>query len=181
MAEHLIKLGAQRLAYVMRPLTASTVDARIAGARIAMRAYGLDEPGRFVFSGDPTDLKFVRSFAQSQQLDAILCTSDHIAAQLLQNLTRLGIRVPKDLRLVGFDDVRFASLLTIPLTTMEQPCRDIAITAFVALRERMKNPTLPPRTLMLTPRLVVRETCGAYLQQQAPVISAINSAPKAQI
>ena len=106
LAEHLIKLGARRLAYVMRPLTASTVDARIAGAQIAMRAYGLESPQPFVNSGDPTDLKFVRSFAQGRRIDAVLCTSDHLAAQLLQSLTRLGIRVPQDLRLVGFDDVR---------------------------------------------------------------------------
>lgn len=137
-----------------------------------MLNYGLNAPQPFVYTGDPTDLKFVRSFAQSKRLDAVLCTSDHLAAQLLQSLTRIGIRVPQDLRLVGFDDVRFASLLTIPLTTMEQPSRDIAITAFNALRERIKNPTLPPRTLMLTPRIVVRETCGAYLQQsqQTPPI-----------
>lgn len=167
LAEHLIKLGARRIAYVMKPLTASTVDARIAGALIAMRDHGLDETKNFVFAGDPTDIKFVRSFAQARQLDAILCTSDHIAAQVLQSLTRLGIRVPQDLRLVGFDNVRFAGLLTIPLTTMEQPCRDIAITAFNALRERILSPTLPPRTIMLTPRIVVRETCGAYRQSQA--------------
>ncbi len=163
LAAHLIKLGMKRLAYVTRPLTASTVDARIAGARIAMLDHGLEPPRQLIFSGDPTDLKFVRSFAQSHQLDAVLCTSDHIAAQLLQSLNRLGINVPKDLRLVGFDNVRFASLLTIPLTTMEQPCRDIALTAFNALLERIANSTLPPRTLMLTPRLVVRESCGAYL------------------
>ncbi len=175
LAEHLIKLGARRLVYVMRPLTASTVDARIAGARIAMLAYGLDAPQPFVNSGDPTDLKFVRSFAQGRRIDAVLCTSDHLAAQLLQSLTRLGIRVPQDLRLVGFDDVRFASLLTIPLTTMEQPCRDIAITAFNALLERLKSPTIPPRTLILTPRIVVRETCGAYLQQAQPIVSGTNS------
>jgi LacI family transcriptional regulator len=179
LAEHLIKLGARRLAYVMRPLTASTVDARIAGARIAMLAYALEAPQPFIHAGDPTDIKFVRSFAQAHQLDAVLCTSDHLAAQLLQSLTRLGIRVPQDLRLVGFDDIRFASLLTIPLTTMEQPCRDMAITAFNALRERIKNPTLPPRTLMLTPRIVVRETCGAYLKQSQPTASGISSMPKA--
>jgi LacI family transcriptional regulator len=177
LAEHLIKLGARRLGYVMRPLTASTVDARIAGARIAMINHGLNAPQPFVNSGDPTDLKFIRSFTQSQRLDAVLCTSDHLAAQLLQSLARLNIRVPQDLRLVGFDDVRFASLLTIPLTTMEQPCRDVAITAFNALRERIKNPTLPPRTLMLTPRIVVRETCGAYLQQSRQVASGIDPAP----
>ena len=168
LAEHLIKLGARRLGYVMRPLTAATVDARIAGARAAMLAHGLETPVPFVYSGDPADVKFVRSFAQARRLDAVLCTSDHLAAQLLQTLTRLGISVPKDLRLAGFDNVRFASLLTIPLTTMEQPCREIAITAFNALRDRLTDPTLPPRALMLTPRLVVRETCGAYLGAFSP-------------
>ena len=164
LAEHLIKLGLRRLAYVVRPLTAATVDARIAGARIAMLAHGIELSPSFVRSGDPADLKFVKRLIQSGQLQAIFCASDHIAAQLLQSLNRLGINVPKDLRLVGFDDVPFASLLTIPLTTMEQPCRDIAITAFNALRDRISNPALPPRTLMVTPRLVVRESCGAYLQ-----------------
>src|SRR4030095_5288240 len=163
LAEHLIKLGARRLVYVMRPLTASTVDARIAGARIAMQAHGVPAPKTFVHSGDPLDVKFVRSVVQSCQLDAILCTSDHLAAQLLQSLNRLGIRVPRDLRLVGFDNVPFANLLTIPLTTMEQPCPDIAVTAFNALRERLAAPELPPRTLWVMPRLVVRESCGAYL------------------
>ena len=74
-----------------------------------------------------------------------------------------GQPVGVNLRLVGFDNIPYASLLTIPMTTMDQPCRDIAITAFNALRERLAHPTLPPRNLMVTPRLVVRESCGAYL------------------
>ncbi len=164
LAEHLIKLGLRRFSYVMRPLTASTVDARIAGALTAMRVHGLELPRSFVYAGDPTDLKFVRTFSRSNQLDAVFCASDHIAAQVLQTLNRLGIRVPVDLRLVGFDNIPNSSLLTIPLTTVEQPCRDIAITAFNAMRERLVDPTLPPRTLMVTPRIVVRESCGAYLQ-----------------
>jgi LacI family transcriptional regulator len=48
---------------------------------------------------------------------------------------------------------------------MRQPVRDIAVIAFSAFRERMTNSTLPPRTLILTPRLVVREICGTYLNQ----------------
>lgn len=163
LARHMIKLGLKRLAYVTRPLTASTVDARIAGARIAMLDHGIEPPPDFVRQGDPTDPKFVRSLVQAKRLEGVLCTSDHIAAQLLQTFTKLGVSVPKDIRLAGFDNVRFASLLTIPLTTMEQPCRDIALTAFNALLERVSNPTLPPRSLMVTPRLVVRESCGAYL------------------
>ena len=64
---------------------------------------------------------------------------------------------------VGFDDVRFATLLSVPLTTIQQPCRDIALTAFNAMRERIADPTLPSRSLLLAPKLIVRESCGAYL------------------
>lgn len=162
LSTHLIKLGARSLAYVTLPSTAPTVNARIAGARVAMLDHGIPIAPDFVLTGDPTDEKFVRSFAVARQLDAILCTSDHIAAQLLQTLNRLRIRVPEQIRLVGFDDMRIASLLTVPLTTMAQPCRDIAIVAFQAMRERLIEPTLPARSLQLTPRLVVRESCGAY-------------------
>jgi DNA-binding LacI/PurR family transcriptional regulator len=91
----------RRFAYVVRPLTAATVDARIAGALTALRLHGLEPERSFVQSGDPLDLKFVKSFVRSNQIDGVFCASDHIAAQLLQSLNRLGIRVPKDLRLVG--------------------------------------------------------------------------------
>ncbi len=162
LATHLIKLGARHLAYVTCPHTAQTVDARIAGARVAMLDHGIPIPRNFVLTGDPTDEKFVRAFAVARQVDAFLCTSDHVAAQLLRTLTRLRIRVPEEVRLVGFDDMRIASLLTVPLSTIAQPCRDIAVTAFNAMRERIADPALPPRSLLLAPRLVVRESCGAY-------------------
>jgi hypothetical protein len=61
-------------------------------------------------------------------------------------------RVPEDLQLVGFDDVRFANLLTIPLTTMQQPCRDIALTAFNCIRERIASPSIPARSYHARPR-----------------------------
>ena len=163
MAEHLLRLGVRQLACVTRPLAAPTVDARFAGARAALLDHGLDVPQPFVLRGDPADVKFVRGLAHARQPEAILCSGDVLAAELMQALARLGIQVPRDLRLVGFDNLALASLLTVPLTTMEQPCRDIAITAFNAMRERIADPTLPPRALLLTPRLVIRESCGAYL------------------
>jgi LacI family transcriptional regulator len=117
----------------------------------------------FFHEGDPGDARFVRRLSAGRPYDAVICANDHTAAQLLQTLTRQEVRVPRDLRLVGFDDVRFATLLTVPLTTVQQPCRDIALTAFHAMRERMAVPGLPARSLLLTPHVMVRESCGAYL------------------
>lgn len=162
LASHLIKLGARRLAFMTRPFPATTVEARIAGARAAMQAHGLAEPRHFMHAGDPSETKFVRQLVAGRQLDAVICANDFTAAQLMQTMSRTGLQVPRDIRVVGFDDVRFATLLSVPLTTIQQPCRDIALTAFNAMRERMASPTLPARSLLLTPRLIVRESCGAY-------------------
>jgi LacI family transcriptional regulator len=163
LAEHLLKLGCRRLAFVARPLSAATVDTRIAGVREAMARRGREPRGEWVQRGDPADQKFARHLVAKSRPDAIICANDNTAAVLMQSLERAGQRVPRDLRVVGFDDVKYATLLSVPLTTIHQPCRDIGALAFRAMMERIKEPTMPARTLLLSPRLVVRESCGAYL------------------
>ena len=164
LAEHLVKLGTRRLNFVTRPLSAATVHARIAGARAALTAHGLSPAEPFVQVGDPTDLGFVRRVVSGRRIEAAICTNDLTAAQFLQSLVRIKVGVPRSLRVVGFDDVRYATLLPVQLTTMQQPCREIAVAAFQAMRERLADPALPPRSILLTPRLIVRESCGAYLR-----------------
>lgn len=170
LAEHFLKLGCRRLAFVARPHSASTVDARIAGAREALARHRIELPPDWVNIGDPTDVKFARSLAAGRRWDALLCANDHTAAELLRTLMQSGVRVPADVRLAGFDDVRYATLLAPALTTVHQPCRDIAVSAFRALLDRIADPTLPARSHLLTPTLVVRESCGAY-----PVAPAVRS------
>ena len=162
-AEHLIKLGVRDIVFVARPFSASTVRARQAGVMSAMNAHGIPVAQDFLQTGDCTDIDFVRRFTADNRRAAAICANDKTAAELMQSLARSNISVPQDFRVVGFDDVRFATLLSIPLTTVQQPCRDIAITALHAMRERISEPALPSRSLLLPPRLVVRESCGAYL------------------
>jgi LacI family transcriptional regulator len=99
-------------------------------------------------------------------MDACICANDHTAAVLMRSLESIGLNVPKDIRVAGFDDVKYATLLTVPLTTVHQPCRDIATIAFRAMLQRIADPSLPARIMSLTPTLVVRESCGAYLSRR---------------
>jgi DNA-binding LacI/PurR family transcriptional regulator len=161
-AEHLLKLGARNITFVARPRSAATINARIAGAREAILDRGMPVPPEFLRIGEPDDAEFIQRLAEAEEVDAAICANDQIAAILIRSLERKGLRIPSDVRVVGFDDVRFATLVSIPLTTVHQPCREIAITAFRAMLERTADPMLPPRTLTLAPRLVVRESCGAY-------------------
>jgi DNA-binding LacI/PurR family transcriptional regulator len=163
LADHLLKLGCERICFVARPLSAPTVDARIAGAREALVRRSVELTPDWVCLGDPADFKFVRSITAGQRADAFICANDYTAARLMRSLESLGIRVPREVRVVGFDDVKYATLLSVPLTTIHQPCRDIAVIALRAMLHRIAEPTLPARSLALTPTLVVRESCGAYL------------------
>ena len=163
LAEHLIKLGCRRLHFVARPRSAPTVDARIAGVREALVRHRLDLDPGWLHIGDPGDTKFVRKLTAGKQADACICANDDTAARLLRSLEASGVKVPRDVRVVGFDDAKYATLVSPPLTTIHQPCREIALIAFRAMLERIAEPTLPARSLALTPRLVVRESCGAYL------------------
>ncbi len=162
-ADHLIKLGCKRFFFVARPLSAATVDARIAGVRGALARHRLEPDPCWIRTGDPADMKFVRGLTAGKQADAFICANDFTAATLLRSMQSIGIRAPKDFRVVGFDDVKYATLVSPPLTTVHQPCRDIAVIAFRTMLERLAEPSLPARSIYLTPHLVVRESCGAYL------------------
>jgi LacI family transcriptional regulator len=62
----------------------------------------------------------------------------------MQTAAGLGCKVPGDLRLAGFDDAGFATLLTTPLTTIRQPCRYLGITCIDVMLGRIRHPELPP-------------------------------------
>lgn len=66
----------------------------------------------------------------------------------MQTFQRLGISVPKQIRIVGLDDLKYAGLLGVPLTTLHQPCREIGETAISTMLERIANPELSARDIL---------------------------------
>ena len=73
----------------------------------------------------------------------------------------LGLRVPEDLAVVGFDDIRLAELIAPPLTTIRQDMVGIGLAAGRALVEQIENPDATPPTLSLPVELVVRASSGS--------------------
>jgi GntR family transcriptional regulator, arabinose operon transcriptional repressor len=158
--EHLIKCGAQRVAFFARQYSAPTVEARIAGYREAVLNHRSSREEDLVFCADPSDESFLESALQKYKPDAFLCANDRTAALLMHTLLRLNRRIPEDVRIVGIDDVKYASLLPIPLTTQHQPCLDIGAIAMSTMVQRLENPTLPTRDILLNCHMVVRDSCG---------------------
>jgi DNA-binding LacI/PurR family transcriptional regulator len=126
----------------------------------SLKNYKLHADPQFHFEGDPADSNFVSSIVKSG-VQACVCANDMTAANLMHTLDSLGVRIPEDLRIVGIDDVRYASLLRVPLTTIHQPCKHIGMSAVTAMMERIANPDMPARDILVDFKLVVRESCGA--------------------
>jgi DNA-binding LacI/PurR family transcriptional regulator len=162
-SEHFVKLAVKRIAFVARPLSAPTIAARVAGAREALLAAGIEPLRNFCHIGNPRDEAFVRELVSRNKVEGIICGNDFTAAQLMHSFAKLKIRVPQDIRLIAFDNLRYAELLAVPLTTVAQPYRDMAANAMRAMLNRLADPTLPATALLSSPRLVVRSSCGAFL------------------
>jgi DNA-binding LacI/PurR family transcriptional regulator len=153
---HLFQQGCQRVIFVARQRSAATIDARIAGFMEAVVKDSGAFDSKLVQRCDPRDLKYFRKTFDHLKPDGIICGNDVTAGQLMQTLEQLNIKIPGDVRVAGVDDVKYAELLRVPLTTVRQPCEAIGDAAFRAMLDRVENPDDPGRDILLSCELVVR-------------------------
>jgi LacI family transcriptional regulator len=168
-AQHLIELGHTRIAY----LTTHHVEprasrARAGGYRSALRDAGLPAPSPLNWEPDAEHavvrrrrVALLDELTGSDGVTAVFCSNDLGAIALLDFANRHGLEVPRDLSIVGFDNVHLAGLAQISLTTVSQPFDAIATRGVSALRGRLDGSiTGPPRHELLDPALVVRSSSG---------------------
>jgi DNA-binding LacI/PurR family transcriptional regulator len=164
---HLLSLGARRLTFLGEADSAYTVDARITGFHEALRRHGILPESDPVWRGSAQDESFVRRMIETSRPEGVVCANDLTAACLMQTLIASGVSIPEEVRIVGMDDVRYASLLPVPLTTIHQDCAGIGAAAMATMLQRLEHPELPARDVLIPFRLVVRRSCGAHLVRDA--------------
>lgn len=99
-------------------------------------------------------------FAAPRSYTAVFASTDSNALGVLKAADEAGIRVPEDLSLMGFDNIPDAGLPRIDLTTVEQPKREMAVAAVDMLLEKMDTAVSGYTHRILTPRLIVRNSCA---------------------
>jgi GntR family transcriptional regulator, arabinose operon transcriptional repressor len=165
--EHLLALGSRRIAFLSYPGTASTVDERVAGYREALFMRRLPVDPALVLHLHKDEETTLRKAVEKLQPDAFVCANDRTAGRLMHSLLAMGRRIPGDIRIVGIDDIAYAALLPVPLTTIHQPCREIGISAMSAMLERIQHPTAPARDILLHCPLIIRRSCGASIRNES--------------
>ena len=162
---YLVALGHRRIAFVSGPDELGSVQERFRGYRDALAKGGLDTADQVRLSGQFTE-QFGMSalphlLAAAEPPTAAFVASDDIALGVLSAAEAHGIRVPDDLSIVGFDDIRFAQYVRPRLTTIRSPVDRLAQTGVELLFERLADPQAPARTEVLPVELVIRESAAA--------------------
>lgn len=157
-ATHLLDQGCQRLAFVTRGNPAATVHLRRMGCREALRQRGLD-PATLMSVDDLTEQPgLAAQELLTSGVDGVICANDATASTLLRSLLDAGAEIPKSVKVCGFDDVQYASLLSVPLTSYQQPCQDIGKVAADVMIRRIRYPKTPVLRITLKGQLIVRES-----------------------
>src|SRR4051812_350556 len=160
--QHLIDLGHERIGYIAGPDHYLPTRQKAAGRRSALRAAGL-EPDGLVAHGDDFTVAAGRAalrnlLVHDRPPTGVICSSDLMAVGVLQEAANQGLRVPRDLSIVGFDGIEATAWTTPALTTVEQPIEEIAETAVNALRTMMDAPDKPLPDSFFRPQVRERES-----------------------
>jgi LacI family transcriptional regulator len=177
---HLVELGHRRITYLSSSLVETKADAdRFEGYESALAAVGLGaakgsalrwERPAYLRSDPRILLEIERLLGSKAPPTAFFVSNDLVAVDLVEALEELGVRVPEDVSVVGFDDIALAGLARVSLTTVAQPRERLARLAVEILLERIAtDETLPFRQVRLTPRLIIRgSTAGVGEQAGGP-------------
>ena len=154
LGRHVLEAKAKKILFVMRCEWAVNSRKRLEGVKGAVsgvRAAHVD----MALLAESNERRFARALKRRMP-DAIICSSDSVAAQVLKVLAAIGKQVPKDVIVVGINDVEIARVTSPALTTIHQPCAAIARAVFETIEWRIRNPSAEARRIYLPARLVVR-------------------------
>jgi LacI family transcriptional regulator len=174
-AKHLLDLGHGRIAFVGGPGTIGQVRDRRDGATRALRQAGLRpdqlvivETAAMTVAEGRAAGERIAGIPSASRPTAAVCANDLLALGLLQQCVALGIRVPDDLAIVGYDDIDFAAAAAVPLTSVRQPRRKLGSTAAELLIDEASNPDHVHQQVVFTPELVARASTRRVGQRSLP-------------
>lgn len=166
LTRHLIELGRTRLAFIGPVDPGSDIAARYLGFAGALSSAGLDVPPNHCVELDEASGRRLAHELVSEGLryDALVCGNDEIAVAIVYELQELGIDVPAQVSVVGWDDIRVSRYLRPGLTTVRQPVGQLGATAAEHLHRMLSGLPVDDVTVLPT-TLVHRESCGCGKDQ----------------
>ena len=158
--EHLVGLGHERICFLGEdPIGSDGPWSYVTGYRSAMRRHGLS-PRMVPVETASARAGYNLGRALRGRYTALVCCSDYTALGVCRGLIESGVRVPDDMAVTGFGNCEVSAYVSPSLTTLSIPFEDIAARAVQGILQQIHGRPAPRRSLF-SPRLIVRESCGA--------------------
>ena len=169
LAEFLIAGGHERIAYIAGWEGASTQIEREAGFRAGLAAHNVDLFARGVgnFNTEEAAAAAYEMFRTDRRPDAVFVANDHMAFAVLDVLrVKLGLNVPEDVSVVGYDDVQIAAWPSFDLTTIRQPSDEMVAETVTTLLAQIEEGKATPRHVKTKAPLVIRGSAKKQSQKR---------------
>jgi LacI family transcriptional regulator len=162
---HLLRIGHRRVAIIKGPAGNVDAEERFLGYRQALHDAGLEPEPVLELPGDFTESSGYRGameiLRQHPRPSAVFAANDYMALGFLSALADTGIHAPKDIAVVGFDDIEISRYLNPPLTTVHVDAQELGARAVRLLISQTRAPSIAtPKHEVLAATLVVRNSCG---------------------
>jgi LacI family transcriptional regulator, galactose operon repressor len=160
---HLIRLGYKRIGTITGMMDSTVGIDRKEGYMKALRENGRPVDKNLIVEGDFSENSGYQAMKKLLPVkpDAVFAASDTMAIGAIRAVHEAGLRVPKDIAFVGYDDLPIASMADFQLTTIKQPISQFGVQAVEALIDLIENGTKPSRKIIMSTELVIRNSCGA--------------------
>lgn len=159
---HLLELGHTRIACIAGPSSITPGAERIIGYRTALEQAGIPFDENLILRGDyhaQSGMEITKSILKmNPRPTAIFALNDLMALGALCAATEAGFSIPRDVAVVGYDNLEIARFTNPPLTTIAQPKKEIGTQAVNLLVDRMSRKSRSPSRLVLEPELIVRRS-----------------------
>ncbi len=159
--EHLINTGRKKVGCIFPVFNEQQYASRKAGYIDALTAHDMayDKDLIKVCSMDSNSVfTATKELIHEKKPDAVFCTSDYYSISVIRAIYSLGLRIPEDISVIGYDNISISGYLPISLSTIDTHSYRIGRLASEILIEKIENPDTPVRQITLEPELVIRET-----------------------
>lgn len=167
--DHLLALGHRDIGFIAGPETLNSAQGRKDAFKAALKGHGLHVRTEWIATGDMRveggRMAMEKLLACSPRPTAVLASNDLMAVGALQAANAAHVNVPKNLSIIGFDDIPIAAMVHPPLSTIRHPRREVAARAFASLQRALEG-AKSAQNLPLQPHLVLRNSTAPPLGQK---------------
>jgi LacI family transcriptional regulator/LacI family repressor for deo operon, udp, cdd, tsx, nupC, and nupG len=161
--DHLISLGYKRIAYLGGLPEIPTTRQRMNGYINALKKNGIEVDKKFILTGDSKHISGKKMASELLEMpqppDALFTGNNLITLGALEVIHSKGLKIPKDVAIIGFDDMPWSISLNPSLTAVSQPGYEIGRRAADILFQRIEEPERENVQLVLNTKLIIRESC----------------------